>query len=91
MDIPDDWSGFHNIAITDVSSNFDPVIALKGLCSSTFYLYQPNTDLRFGNVNGYGGSESFVFNANASNRFFIRVYHYTGEETPRLSFKIKIE
>ncbi len=90
MDIPSNWSGFHNITITDVSGNFDPVIGLKTLCSSSFYLYQPNTSLRFANLNGYGGGETFEFNANASNNFYIRIYHYY-DETPNISFKIKVE
>ena len=86
INVPDNWSGNHTIAIVDVSSNFDPVIAIKTICSSSFYLYQPNTSLNYGNINGYGQSDGFVFNANASNRFFVRIYHYYGHEKTKHNF-----
>ena len=34
-------------------------------------------------VNQHG----FVFNANASNRFFVRIYHYYGHEKPNILLK----
>jgi len=84
-----------SISVYDVSSNFDPVIGLKSNCSFDYY---PNTNnsSNYADSNGDGGNETFgtgITGPNSSNDgiYHIRIYHYNGNETPNISFKIKVE
>lgn len=86
----------HNVTITNVSNNFDPVIGMKANCNSSAYLGATNTFPieTYINWNGYGDNEIFETNLpnGGDNLYFIRIYHYYGSETPsNVSFKIKIE
>lgn len=92
FDVPSSWTNNNrSISISNVSSNFDPVISVKTVCSSTFYLYQPNTSLNYGNFQGLGSNEAFLFNPNAANTFYVRIYHYYGNQTPTVSFDIRVD
>ncbi|HET6993930.1 MAG TPA: hypothetical protein VFI06_03060 [Chitinophagaceae bacterium] len=84
-----------SVVIYDVSSNFNPVVGLKSNCSFDYY---PNTSTGsdYANALGNGGSETFgtgLTGPDASNDgiYHIRIYHYTGSETPTISFKIKVQ
>jgi hypothetical protein len=84
-----------SVLIYDVSSNFNPVVGLKSNCAFAYY---PNTNTAadYANALGNGGSETFgtgLTGPDASNDgiYHIRIYHYTGSETPTISFKIKVQ
>jgi len=90
----------NNIEIYDVSNNFDPVVGVKTNCSTSVDLYDissatSNFDT-YSNQSGTGGNETFEnyfygpgYNENGLNH--IRIYHYYGNETPNVSFKIIVE
>ncbi|WP_452602767.1 Ig-like domain-containing protein [Pontimicrobium sp. MEBiC06410] len=88
---PSGFVGDIDIKITDVSNNFDPVIGHKFSCGGIYYT-QWNQSSYVANSNSYGGSETFADHSeNNGYTHYVRIYHYYGNETPNISFKIKIE
>ena len=88
---PSGYIGDIEIQVYDVSSNFDPVIGTKISCGGIYYT-QSNSSSYVANDNGYGGSETFTtYSGNNGYTERIRIYHYYGNETGNISFKIKIE
>ncbi len=97
--VPSNWSANHDVKIYDVSSNFDPVFGIKAICTGG-YLAQTYSPPYPGyvNDNGYGGNETSDTNLPGSaiggtpdDIYHVRIYHYYGNETPNISFKIKVE
>jgi hypothetical protein len=88
---PSGFVGDIDIKIYDVSNNFDPVIGHKLSCGGTYYT-QWNLSTFVANDGSYGVSETFADHSeNNGYTHRIRIYHYYGNETPNISFKIKIE
>jgi hypothetical protein len=88
----------NNINIYDTSNNFDPVIGVKTNCSHSNYLPDISTNnfYNYANHNGTGLGELFQNNFIGQSTgndgiYHIRVYHYYGNETPNISFKIKVD
>lgn len=80
-----------SIKIYDVSNNFDPVIGHKLSCSGIYYT-QWNKSTFVEDSNSYGGPETFAdYSSNNGYTHNIRIYHFKGNETPRITFKIKVE
>jgi len=80
----------YKIRIFDVSSNFDPVLGVKYECNTGYY-----RDMNSGNIyrndNGYGGNETFYAgNFSSSYTYNLRIYHYYGNDTPVISFKVEV-
>ena len=95
--VPSSWSANHDVKIYDVSSNFDPVFGIRGGCNSP-YLGQGPQLKDYVNARGKGGSETSDTNlpgsdnyGDSDNTFYLRIYHYYGNETPIISFKIIVE
>lgn len=87
---------YHQVYITNVSSNFDPVFGVK-FDVSYDYLY--NNNFPYVNSKGKGGNEksftalygSNITPLNSDDIMLIRIYHYYGNETPQISFDIRID
>jgi hypothetical protein len=84
-----------NINVYNVSNTFNPVVGLKSHCT---YDYYPNTNTtnNHADQNGYGGNEIFGTgltgpDSQGDGIYYIRIYHYNGNETPTISFKIKVQ
>ena len=95
--VPSNWNANHSVKIYNVSNNFDPVFGIRGSCSSPYLGHWPNFDIAM-NLNGKGGNETSNTNLPGSenygdldNIYYIRLYHYNGNETPIISFKIIVE
>ncbi len=87
---PIGFVGDIDIEITNVSSNFDPVIGHKFSCSGIYYT-QWNQSTYVANSNSYGGNETFNdYSNNNGYTHYIRIYHYYGSQTPNISFDIRI-
>lgn len=99
FEVPSNWGANHDVKIYDVSSNFDPVFGIKSICGGNFLGQSFNGSGydNFVNDNGYGGNETSntnlpgANNGGTDNFYYIRIYHYNGNETPNISFKIKVE
>lgn len=95
-----DWDDnpSHQIFITNVSKNFDPVFGVK-FDSSSYYLFDGLNGLQYINSKGKGGDEksntavwgSDFTPSNSDNIILIRIYHYYGNETPQISFNIRVD
>lgn len=93
-----DWydNPYHQVFITNVSSNFDPVFGVK-FDMSYDYLY--NKNYQYVDSKGKGGDErsftalygSNITPYNSDNIMLIRIYHYYGNETPQITFDIRID
>ncbi len=96
FEAPSNWKGQHQVKIFDVSSKFNPVIGIKASCKSTYlaeldeYNSGSNEFPLFENDRKKGGNETFDTNI-GNGDYYIRIYHYNGNETPYISFKIKVE
>ncbi len=101
FEVPSSFTGYlQHIRITNVSSNFDPVVGLKSNCAYSWYPNTNTTTQDFANADGNGGDEDFgtgipyVSQPNPNNNdniYYVRIYHYDGSETPTISFDIIIE
>ncbi|MFC4636448.1 hypothetical protein ACFO3O_21250 [Dokdonia ponticola] len=88
---PSGYIGDIEIQVYDVSANFDPVIGTKLSCNGIYY-EQSNSNSFVANDNGYGGSETFTtYSGNNGYTERVRIYHYYGNETSNITFKIKVE
>ena len=95
-----DWynNPYHQVFITNVSSNFDPVFGVK-VDASYDYLYNFSSPVPYINLTGKGGDESsntalfgsYIYSLNSDNIMLIRIYHYYGNETPQITFDIRID
>ncbi len=89
----------NDVKIYDVSNNFDPVIGTRTNCTFTNYLPDITTTnyYNYANQNGIGGNETFRNNfvgdsgSNNDGVYYVRIYHYYGNETPSISFKMIVE
>ena len=89
----------NDVKVYDVSNNFDPVIGTRTNCNFTNFLPDTSTSnfYNYANQNGNGGNETFMNNfvgdSGSSNDgiYYVRIYHYYGNETPNITFKIIVE
>lgn len=95
--VPSNWGPDHDVRIFNVSNNFDPVFGIKSICTGNYLGNRPNMDV-FINSNGYGGNEISDTNlpgsenyGEADNTYYIRIYHYKGNETPSITFNIAVD
>ena len=89
---PSGYVGDLDINIYDVSNNFDPVIGHKFSCGGIYYTQWDQYNTYVANTGSYGDSETFNDHSNDNGyTHYIRIYHYYGDETPNISFKIRIE
>ena len=95
--VPSNWDANHDVKISNVSSNFDPVFGIRGGCTSPYLAQGP--DIKdYVNKNGKGGNETSDTNlpgsenyGDSDNIYYVRIYHYKGSETPKISFDIIVE
>lgn len=88
----------NNIYVYDDSNNFDAVIGVKTNCSNSSYLpdIATNNFYNYANQGGNGTGEIFQNNfvgqsSGNDGIYHVRIYHYYGNETPNISFKIKVD
>lgn len=96
--VPSGWSANHDVKITNVSSNFDPVIGLRANCSGPYLGNGSQGQNLYINDNGNGGNETSDTNLPGSNNggtpddiYYVRIYHFYGNETPNITFDIIVE
>ena len=98
VSIPNNFSGFHKVLITNASNNFDAVIGMKAVCGSTYLgntFNNPATN--YANNNGFGGNETFetvmhgTGGSGSGNYYYIRIYHINGTQSPNITFDIEVQ